>query len=170
MSDGKPTLQVIDGKDEGAGGQAVTTGEASGEVAVLPAVKIPEAPDHLDEIAQAKWRDLAPVLVQADLLTVIDDGTLELFCVAYAEYRHCQLKITEEGRTYISRSRGGGTMRRLQPEVGYMDAMMKQMRALAGELGLSPAARKRITDRTQLELNLGGRKKSKRRFFRGGEG
>lgn len=127
---------------------------------------VPDPPAHLDEVGRAMWLHLAPTLVQEELLTKLDDGSLEMLCIAYSHFRHCEAVIAKEGRTYTTHGRMG-KMHRLRPEVALSIEMMKQVRAFSQEIGSSPAARKRLKDKIQLEFNLKKGKKDKGRFFRG---
>ena len=101
--------------------------------------KVPAPPKHLTKKAAAVWRQLAPYLHKAKLLTEADLVAFELGCSAFAEYLEADAYIREHGSSYLA-----GTMRRAHPEVLQRSDAWKRARAMLGEFGLSPQSRMRI--------------------------
>ncbi len=97
----------------------------NGSEAKPPAGDLP-CPEHLTPIAAAEWARIVPVLVRLGLATVADRTVLEAYCSLYAE-------MVE---TTIAR----------QP---LRTAAIAQLRACMVELGLTPAARAKLTVQPQ---------------------
>ena len=56
-------------------------------------------PKGLGAVASRKWDELAPLLTESRILTVVDAGALEAYCVAYEEYELAGQEIEETGLT-----------------------------------------------------------------------
>ena len=87
-------------------------------------------------IARAEWRRGVPLLDETGMLATVDRGVLVDLCVCTARVDQCERQLSAEGLMVEDR-RHGVTM-----VVGrYRD----QLKWLVGELGLSPAARQRLS-------------------------
>lgn len=122
-------------------------------------LKTPEAPpleevtcpDYLDGYAKECWDNLAPRMAKKGWLSALDQPLFELFCQYYGEYRTAaealKAKVRDDdpsdGLTYWSYGRNG-RMIRTKPLVAIKAQAAREMKGLAAEFGLSPAARMRL--------------------------
>ncbi len=107
---------------------------------------LPKPPKHLRKLAKEAWNELTPELCRARLLTILDLKLFELFCEEYAEYRAAQAFIEERGAYYPMKNEKGEVYDiRQYPAVSQRTNSIASMGKLAAHLGLSPAARSRIT-------------------------
>lgn len=88
----------------------------------------PPCPDWMPAEGRAQWGRVVPELDRLKLLTKVDGAILEGFCAAYAEF--------------VETVRSGQSIK---------VALMGQLRYFAGELGLTPAARARLSTPTGQE-------------------
>lgn len=79
-------------------------------------------PEHLPPLAAAEWARIVPVLVNLGVATVADRAVLEAYCVLYAQM--------------VERTIAG----KVQPP-----AAIAALRGCMVELGLTPAARTKLT-------------------------
>ena len=105
---------------------------------IRPAIVFP-CPRYLDHIARREWKRIVPELGRIGILTRVDSAALETWCSSYSIMVSAQTILKEHGLTYMT-ERGY----RQRPEVGIVFSAMQSLRALAAELGLSPAARQRL--------------------------
>lgn len=95
------------------------------------------APAVLGKHGRQHWKDLAPLLVEHDLLTTADLALFTQLCIAYELSIEARLTIKEEG---LFRKDEEGVQRKHPGVQVWRDAMMAYAK-LANEFGLSPAAR-----------------------------
>lgn len=111
-----------------------------------------DPPEDLDGLALKTWNSLMPLLVEASVLTAADLRALELYCVHYSNFKKAQQEVEENG--YVVTSPQGSISK--NPACTVVKEASSEMRALAGVLGLDPAARTRI--------NVGKKKPEKKSF------
>lgn len=99
---------------------------------------VPKPPAWLSKDAKAEWKRVAAILVERNVLTDADLGTLESYCTATGLIRECQREINSKGLTIIGPK---GPMR--NPAINAQNAAITQARLLANELGLTPVSRSR---------------------------
>jgi P27 family predicted phage terminase small subunit len=111
-----------------------------------PAAGAPKPSKDLPPEAAAEWRavvaDLATV---PGLLTRADRAVLELYARTMARYRQLEAFVQANGPVLVMRDERG-QVRYAQPcpQASLAAKLLPQLRALAAELGLSPASRTRI--------------------------
>ena len=98
-------------------------------------------PKGLGAVASRKWDELAPLLTESRILTVVDAGALEAYCVAYEEYELAGQEIEKNGLTILNRF--DDTVE--NPCVATRRKALNAMRQWAIELGMTPASRSRVT-------------------------
>jgi P27 family predicted phage terminase small subunit len=118
-----------------------------------PKLEDTTCPDYLQGYARECWQNLAPKLAKKGWITALDQPLFESFCQVYNEYRLAVEALSDEsdrgvydpkdGRTYWSYGRSG-KMLRTRPQIAQMHEAIRQMKSLANEFGLSPAARTRL--------------------------
>jgi P27 family predicted phage terminase small subunit len=102
--------------------------------------KMPRCPSHLDAEARRVWRELAPQLYSAGLLTQIDGEALAAYCSSWSIWVQAKRKIAEEG-LMVTGPRGGV---RPSPWIAIARGAQRDLQSLAAEFGLSPLSRQRI--------------------------
>jgi P27 family predicted phage terminase small subunit len=100
----------------------------------------PEAPAFLSPTERQEWDRIVPLLMAAGLLTELDRAVVSLYCVAYARWLDAEAHLRQFG-TVVRKVRGGQGP---SPYLRVANTAYAQMRALANELGLSPASRSRL--------------------------
>lgn len=108
-----------------------------------------EPPAHLPEHVAAVWRELAPKLRRAQLLTEIDAPLLELTASAIATHRLTMTK-TADGKVMMRNEETGSVS--LSPWVLLQSMSHKQAMAALREWGATPAARSRVMIDPQADL------------------
>lgn len=96
----------------------------------------PSAPVWLSTEAKKEWRRVVPGLVERQILSDVDLGSLENYCICIGRVRDTEAKIQSEKDTDM--------MLKL---VRAQDKAMASARQLAAELGLTPVSRSRPTVR-----------------------
>jgi P27 family predicted phage terminase small subunit len=114
--------------------------------AVLPpsALREPDWSDFEEEVAadaSALWWQLAPTLARAVGLVGEQQVTLEEYCVTVARIRQGERAIARQGMV-VPGAMGGSVK---NPWTTVLNQYRSHLRALIGELGLSPASATRIT-------------------------
>lgn len=104
-----------------------------------PRVRL-DPPEHLNDVAKAKWHELTEVLDAMKLLQTADVTALELCCVAYARYREAADYVAKTGS--VMKSPKGYLYQ--SPFVNIMNQSHEQCVKLLGEFGLTPVARARL--------------------------
>ncbi|MBX3629323.1 MAG: phage terminase small subunit P27 family [Nitrosomonas sp.] len=109
------------------------------------------APDFLSDAARQVWDEVAPVLRQSRLLTVVDVPILAMFCESLAEYRRATI-CCEDTPMNHSEKTGGDVMSQWKI---VQSMSLKQAMMIAREFGMTPAARTRIQVQPQGTLDFG---------------
>jgi P27 family predicted phage terminase small subunit len=107
----------------------------------LPDASMPSPPDFLEGYALEVWQSLAPKLSQAGILTAVDGMTLAVYCQACQNWREARQVLKVEGNR-VSSPNGYEIA---HPCVSMEKQAFETMRQYATELGLSPAARPRLS-------------------------
>ena len=107
----------------------------------IAAMGVPDCPLHLDAAARTEWlRVLAP-LVELGIVGQLDRGVLAAYCSAWALYRRAELEVRKHGAVIISPRTKTPY---LSPYLAVMTSALRQLRAFAAELGLTPTSRARL--------------------------
>lgn len=141
----KPTaLKVLQGNP---GKRPLNKGEPK------PTPKAPGCPTWLSLEGKAEWRRVVPELDRIGMLTRVDRAALAVYCSEWAKYVEAQRKVQEDGLVLLKHERvatgDGGeliiyVMPTKNPAVLIARDTAIQVRALAVEFGLTPAARAKI--------------------------
>jgi P27 family predicted phage terminase small subunit len=102
-----------------------------------PLAAVPEPPDCLDDYAAEEWRRVAPQLLALGLLSALDIPLLALYCSAYGQWRTAVEILAREQIPEGSA--------RAKPLAQIRKAAAEQILRLAGEFGMTPLARSRLT-------------------------
>jgi P27 family predicted phage terminase small subunit len=106
-----------------------------------PSPEIPEMPAHLDAVARKEWNRVAPQLLELGLISAIDGGALAAYCQTYSQWVDAEEKIQQFG-TVIKTPKGYPIQ---SPYVAIANRAKDQIRKLAVEFGMTPAARSRLS-------------------------
>jgi len=123
-------LQLLNGRGEGtdSGGRRVKATPEFRRIA-------PRPPTWLSREAAAEWRRVVPGLTRLDLLKEEDRAVLTAYCETWATFVDATRTVRKEGLTIEAKQ---GTLP--HPAVGIARAAGRELRAFAGQFGLTPAA------------------------------
>ena len=134
------------------------TGEAGGKnFAARAAQRARELrPDDMPFEVRAIWDRLAPPLCdpRRNRLNESNVFMFELLCKTIARMERLQLDVWENGETYESETRNG-TQLKSRPEVGQLNEVWRQVRALASDFGMTPSAERGLSGDSQLGFSFG---------------
>lgn len=102
---------------------------------------MPAAPAHLSASARAEWKRLCPALRTLGLLSTLDHAAFAAYCAAYGRWVDCERALAKEKGNVTLPS---GTKLVKHPLVSVAHEAMRDMVRIAGEFGMTPAARARI--------------------------
>lgn len=105
--------------------------------------EIPKPLVHLDRVAKAEWKRLAPIVFKAKMLTKADIAAFGAYCAAYSAWyfseRALRAKLSENGGM-ITYETDKGYQQQI-PEISVANTARLNMVKLAREFGLTPSAR-----------------------------
>lgn len=100
-----------------------------------------KCPSWLHADAKKEWRRLAPGLIEMGLLTNSDVQTFAAYCQSYAMWKEAAEHVMREGM--MQEAPSGYIMK--SPYASMAQSSLTQMKQFAGEFGLTPSARTRIS-------------------------
>ena len=107
----------------------------------VPPDALPRCPAHLAPVARAEWRRVARTLHTMGVLTTIDRAALAAYCQAYARWVEAEEKLKETPPLLKTPS---GYVQQ-SPWLGIANKQLELMGRYMYELGMTPAARSRVT-------------------------
>lgn len=107
--------------------------------------ELPEAPEWLSKEATKYFDRLVETLVKMGIASSADIDVIAHCASRLYEIEECTAIIEDLGKTYQTTTQAGDTMFRARPEVAMRNEAMRHAQSLLGELGLTPAARSRVT-------------------------
>jgi P27 family predicted phage terminase small subunit len=105
-----------------------------------PEVKVPPAPDELDEIAKKEWARMSTLLLQHGLLTELDRAAFAGYCVSWSQWTQAMEKVQQLGP--IIKAPSGFPIQ--NPYLAVANHALKTMQGLLVEFGMTPASRSRV--------------------------
>lgn len=111
------------------------------ELEPMPKVTVLRCPNWLQPEARKEWRRLAPVLIDAGILTAADAVTFAGYCQSYARWREAEESINRTGKVLKNEATGKWYA---NPYIAISRAAFDEVKSLAAEFGLTPAARTAI--------------------------
>jgi P27 family predicted phage terminase small subunit len=111
---------------------------------------IPAAPGHLSKDAKKIWDDLAPELVRAGLLTVVDVGSFSTLCSIQAQLDKIEKEMGKKDYSVVvyktTTDRDGNTNKepKANPLIMVQRQLLNSIRPLQGEFGLTPGGRGKL--------------------------
>lgn len=121
------------------GGNAGKRALNKNEPAFTPITGV-DPPEWLDEIASTMWQLAAKELCAQRVLCATDLHNLELFCIAYSNFRAAQ-KVVTTGGIVVTGATGGPIK---NPALTVVNEAGRQMATFGGMLGLDPGSRQRL--------------------------
>ncbi len=103
-------------------------------------VEAPECPEYLDEIAQAEWNRVIPILLRMRVLTEADQMNLGILCQSFSRMVFAQREMAKAGILYKSDK---GYIQQ-SPLLGIIHREISIISKISGEFGLTSAARVRL--------------------------
>lgn len=100
-------------------------------------------PYWLSTMAKNEWERIYPYLSELPI-SELDRTLFTLFCNSYAQYRVALNDINENGQTVVEINSKGFPVKKKNPSVDIMNSMSKEIRGIAGQLGLSLDSRLRL--------------------------
>jgi P27 family predicted phage terminase small subunit len=109
-----------------------------------PPVETVDPPDYLSGHSRDEWRRIAPCLRNLRLLTQADVPVLAAYCIAYGRWREAEEALAKF-RAEDPVTHGLLVEGRINPLVRISRNAARDCLRYAGEFGLTPAARSRIS-------------------------
>ncbi|TCP43943.1 P27 family phage terminase small subunit [Rhodovulum marinum] len=143
----------------------------NGSGAVVPMREDGAAPHNLAERARSRMLELEPGDMNPDHREIyrrlalplchptrdrLNEANIFMFhqlVRVVARHERLLLVIEEEGETYTTKTRDG-EQQKARPEVAQVNETFRQIRALAGEFGMTPATERSLTAPGQLGFNF----------------
>lgn len=129
-------LRLLKGKGPGTDSSGRKVRAQPVDVAFLP-----DAPEHLPELAAAQWDHVCAGLRRMEIAGTVDMAVLEAFCMAYQHMRDADAHVAEHG-LMVAGSQGQLVA---NPMLNAAAKARGQIGTLGVQLGLTPAARLRMT-------------------------
>ncbi len=116
----------------------------------------PVCPNHLGKEAKEVWRKIVKMLDTMGVLTKVDGGQIERYCVYFVRWRQCEEHIAKHGISYPLKSDDPtcfvGRLPDGEAVVGFVEypqvreshRLDKALKQIEAGFGLTPSARTRI--------------------------
>lgn len=101
----------------------------------------PEAPSWLPDEARAEWNRVVPEMDRLGLLKGIDRAALTAYCMTWARLVEASGIVAIEGMVLHDDKQGKAQR---HPALLTAEAASKELRAWAGEFGLTPSSEQRL--------------------------
>ena len=132
MAGGRPktptALKVVRGNP---GHRPLNKGEPKPKAASL------RAPAGMSRLARKAWRDIAPKLADAQVLTELDTPALVMYCETWAKWKEALAAIDDRGMIIDSPS---GYMMQ-NPYLSIANTAFSQLKSMLTHFGMTPASR-----------------------------
>lgn len=114
---------------------------------------LPRAPDWLSQRATEIFDGLVSTLDEMGIASSADTAVIAMAASRLEEVEITTALVEDNGRTYETTTESGGTMYRSRPEVAQRSDAMKHAQSLLSEMGLTPAARSKVSVTKKPEEN-----------------
>jgi P27 family predicted phage terminase small subunit len=101
-------------------------------------------PAWLSPVAKREFKRIVKEMDGLEVLTNVDVNVLALYCDAYAAYVDCTRIIEDEGLMVEYTNKAAETNKVPHPLLTKKKQLAEQMKALATEMGLTPASRAKL--------------------------
>jgi P27 family predicted phage terminase small subunit len=106
---------------------------------------LPVAPEMLTKRGAEIFDGLVAILDEMGIASLADAAVITLCASRLEEVEITTALVEDNGRTYQTVSENGSIMYRSRPEVQQRSDAMKHSQSLLSDLGLTPAARSRVS-------------------------
>ncbi len=106
-----------------------------------PPAGTPPCPSHLRAAELALWRFLVGMMATSGVLTSVDGGALEGYCVAYVRATKADAQVRRTGLTFKTPT----NQVQINPALSISKDAWKQVDLFGSKLGLSPVARRNVS-------------------------
>ena len=106
-----------------------------------PRKVLPRPPAFLSDEAKRVWKQLAPKVYSAGLLTELDVMAFTAICVAWGDFVEAREKILLHGKVIL----GPGGVPVLSPYVTLANKALDHVMRLMAEFGMTPSSRTRVS-------------------------
>jgi len=137
-----PTKPPAAGRKKAPGKRAVLEESVLCELQAEPLTVVPDAPARLGEYGSSCWRRIAPLLVEARVLTRLDLDALEALCHQWHDYLSWHTLIQADPTKAIVEYESGA--RQKSPEATLRDAAYDRWLRLLPRFGLAPEFRRKL--------------------------
>ena len=123
----------------------------------------PGMPKHLGKTARTVWKRTVTELTSAGVLSVADRDILAAYAVAVADLETLSARIDKDGLMMevdsLNRNGEATGVKVLRPHPGlkWRQDLLTKVKQLAGELGLTPAARSRVSAPAETQTRPGNK-------------
>lgn len=100
---------------------------------------VPACPEHLSVGAKKEWIRVTELLIKVGILTVIDGDALSLYCQLYSDWVDLQKEKGKPGFVFAD-DKG-----RKNPLMTVQNELVKDIKALCSEFGMTPSSRSRLS-------------------------
>lgn len=100
-------------------------------------------PYWLSTMAKNEWIRIYPHIIELPI-SELDRTLLAMYCNSYAQYRQALEDVAKEGQVVFEVNSKGFEVKKKNPSIEIMMQMSKEIRAIAGQLGLALDARLRL--------------------------
>ena len=106
----------------------------------------PRCPLWLDADAKGKWKQLAPKLSRAGILSSVDGDALAAYCQAWSRWKEAEEYLQKNGSVLAIKG-DAGKVKYLQqvPQVGIAKGLLQVLLRYQNEFGITPASRSNVT-------------------------
>lgn len=105
----------------------------------------PDAPLWLSDRATEIFHGLCSTIDGMGYLSTADQAVIAMAASRLEEVEICTARVEDEGRTYDTSNAAGERMIRPNPMVAQRSEAMRHAHALLSEMGLTPAARSKVS-------------------------
>jgi len=106
-----------------------------------------DPPEWIDSYAKDMWERVMPLLCAQQILQPTDIHNVELFCIAYKNWRMAQEDVAKNGIVVMGAE--GGPVK--NPALTAANEATRQMATFGAMLGLDPSSRSRLTGGSKKE-------------------
>lgn len=103
-------------------------------------VKNIDCPEWIGDYARALWEVIVPQLCAQKILAATDVQNVEIYCMAYQQFREAEDHIRKNG--LVMEGATGGPIK--NPSLTAKNEAVRQMATYGGMLGLDPSSRQRL--------------------------
>lgn len=104
-----------------------------------------DCPEWIGDYGRALWETIVPQLCTEKILAATDIQNVEVYCMAYQQFREAEDHIKTHG--LVVEGATGGPIK--NPSVTAKNEAIRQMATYGGMLGLDPSSRQRLTGATK---------------------